>query len=507
MNPPLEDTRANDAPWWRDDRIVAALVALVVFLLVYGTELGTFSLSIDEELATIRPERGVVWLQQGRWGMALVTLLLPNFEAIPVLSTMLFGAGLVFVAWRATGDLRLSRAAALLFAVVHTGFPMWLHIGEFNTLAGGFCFGIAAAVLGAGLVAQGGRAAWIGVALLAFANSVYQTLALYSLLYLGLVLHARCRDELSALGWRGSLVLGVRVLAFWVAGLALYWVVQKGALAASGLSTTYVGKFVQLELLRNQPQVYGERIRLLIGELTLGTHAMYLGWGAAILFLSWLGVVGWPRRGERIETAKAVLGALSVVLAIVILLAPAIVSAGTLPLRAYVALPLLAAWLASRTGPLFERLSPWVLRGALAYFTIVATSIGATLFYAEEVVHTADAALTHELVREIRKVAPPGPITFTLSGTHTYPFNVQVQRVDVFGTSFYEHDGGNVYRVNLFMQVLGYNDLQPVVIGSRPGLVAAAQAMPAWPQPGSVRAVDGVVVVKLGEPTAMQLHP
>ena len=51
----------------------------------------------------------------------------------------------------------------------------------------------------------------------------------------------------------------------------------------------------------------------------------------------------------------------------------------------------------------------------------------------------------------------------------------------------------------------GLGDAQGIWLSSRPDLVAAAQAMPSWPTPGAVKSVNGVVIVKLGEPTPPQL--
>ena len=77
----------------------------------------------------------------------------------------------------------------------------------------------------------------------------------------------------------------------------------------------------------------------------------------------------------------------------------------------------------------------------------------------------------------------------------------------VFGASFFEHDGGNVRRVALYMRTLGIDGLWPVWLGNRPDLLPAARAMPTWPAPGSVLRVNGVVIVKIGPPTPQQLNP
>ncbi|MEO8160117.1 MAG: glucosyltransferase domain-containing protein [Arenimonas sp.] len=497
----------NPPAGWPDARALPLLVAAAVFLLVYGSELGSFTLSIDEEVASFVSDNGRTWLQQGRWGMALLTLLLPNFEAIPLLSTLLFGAGLVLAGRRALGDLRLRGAGALLFVVVHTGFPVWLHIAEFNTLAGGFGLGLAAAAFGAGLLLQPDRASRMGgIALLAFAVSVYQTLVLYSALYLLLALHARWRDQTVASAWSQRIREAAPVAGAWALSLLVYWLVQQGAMLAFGLASSYVGGYLQIERLQDDPAGSLRSIVHFVGALLLGRHPIYLGWGLGILFLVWPGLWPWRAAAQSSARREHALEVLVLAAAMMLVALPALPSVATLPVRAFVAWPLLAAWLASRLGPLFEPRPRWLLGLALGYFAVVASSIGASMFYADRVVHAADAALARELGPAIEQAAgATRPITITLVGQRAFPAGGQIQRAEIFGDSFFEHDGGNVHRVALFMHLQGYPDLQGVWLSTRPALVAAAQSMPAWPAPGSVRPVDGVVIVKLGEPTPQQL--
>jgi hypothetical protein len=495
----------------RDRRLLAPmLAAAAMFLLVYGSELGSFSLSVDEEVASFVGGLASSWLEQGRWGMALVSLLLPDFEAIPLLSTLLFGLGLLAATRRALHDFRLQGSAAWLFAVVHVGFPLWLHIAEFNTLAAGVGIGLAAAAYGAGLLQRAGWPSRLaGVLLLTFAVATYQTLLLYSSLYIVLLLNAQWRAQPE--GWGARLRMAIPLLLGQAAALLLYWLVLKAAMFATGAQTAYVDGYLHLAQLHAQPLRGLRRALRYTLQLLLGGHAIYLGWGWAILALSWIGA--WPWRARPDGAANAVASdrarKLLVALAALLLVAlPALPSLGLLPARAYVAWPLLAAWLAARAGPLFDRARPALLALALGYFALVATSIGAACFHADRLVYSADAALARELGVAIEGAAGTArPIRFSLAGERRFPFGGQVQRAEMFGNSFFERDGGNVHRVALLMRLQGTPAMEGVWLSSRPGLVAAATAMPAWPKEGSVRMVDGVVLVKLGEPTALQLAP
>lgn len=493
--------------------IAHGVLACLVFLLVYGAELGGFTLSIDEEIASIDGASMATWLSQGRWGMALLVAVLPPVWAVPVVATVLFGAGLVVAAVRGTADLRLDAWQARAFIVLHIGFPVWLHLGEFSTLAPGIGAGVAAAACGAGLAVRARRPselAW-AVVLVAFATGVYQTLGLYALLYALMALHAQADEgDAASPGWRALARHAARTLVVLVCGFSLYVVVQRALSAAFDVPRQYIDTYWKLDALLAAPGEVAASGLAALRPFLDGQHPTYLGLGIAVLVLPWLGLVptwlavapsGAP--GARLARFLLVLGA---GLAIVAL--PFLLSAGTLPIRAHVALPLLAAWLASRTRLPALRVAPAAWAVALAYVAVACATIGATLFHLDRLARDADAALATTLVPAIRNAAGDAgtaPVAFTLSGRVDYPDRGTLRRVGVFGTSFFGHDQGNVHRVRLYLQTLGVDGLQAVPLGSRPDLIPEAARMPAWPAPGAVKQVNGVVIVKLGPATPPQL--
>jgi hypothetical protein len=495
-------------PDWQ--RLGPVLAAALMFVLVYWVELTGFSLSIDEEIATFESGRAMVWLQQARWGMSLVTWILPNFEAIPLLSTLLLGVGLVAATDRALRDLRIGGAQRWAFALVFAGFPTWLHIAQFNTLAAGFGIGLAAACWGAAACRERALLPWLaGVALLAFATAVYQTLAVFSAMYVLLMLFAAARAP-EAAGWMAQRRLALRLATGWVAGLLLYALVQASALAAFGEHTQYVGGFVQVD--RLQADFAGgvhDSLRF-VRRMLNGHSQMYLHWGAGILFMSWLGLL-FPTRAEPDARAsgwsRRLATWLVALLGLSLVFVPTLLTYGTLPMRAQVAWPLLAAWLAARCP--FPARAPWLRVLALAYFATVATSIGATLFYVDQVVRASDREISLRLLPRILHVAGDAgagkPILLAVSGMHRFPLAGQLQSAEMFGDSFFEHDGGNVWRIVRYWRVLGIENIAPQALSARADLVAAAAEMPDWPAPGSVRRVGDVVVVRFGPATPGQL--
>lgn len=493
--------------------VVQAAVAALVFLLVYGAELGTFTLSVDEEVAAIEGVSSLAWLAQGRWGMALFTAVMPPIEAVPVIATALFGLGLGLATLRAVRDLRLDGWRALAFIVLHVGFPLWPHIVEFSTLAAGFGAAIAACVIGVGLLVRGERtpSLALGLVLVAFAVGVYQTLAPYAVLYALMLLHAEVEDGTLPTA-RALLARGGGVLVRLVAAFAAYLLVQRGLSAALSVPGAYIDGYWKLDALLATPGPVVEAGLAGLAAFTLGTHALYLGQGAAILALPALGLVpAWLRALPADRRLRAGMVFAGVVLAGLVLLAlPMVLTADTLPIRAHIVLPLLAAWLASRTRWPAMAWSVRLQAVALAYVAVCAGTIGATLFQSEQLARQADAALVATLVPAIRNAGAPlgtSPIPFTMSGDVQYDSRGTIPRVGIFGSSIFGHYSGHVMRVGLYLQVLGERGLAPVHLQTRPDLVAAAAGMPDWPAPGSVALVNGVVIVRFGPATATQLKP
>lgn len=490
------------------------MLAAIVFLVTYGVELFDFGLSIDEEAATYVTDNVQSALGQGRWGISLILLCIPSLGAIPLIASLLFGLGLLYATWRAFEDFALSRRQAYVFAAIHVAFPMWLHIVQFSTLASSFGIGLAAAAAGAGLAAHGtGWRRVLGALLIAFAISVYQTLALYSSLYVVFCLYAVLIQQNGGRPtkafWRQA---GGALLAL-AASAVLYVVIQKLGLWALQTKISYVDVFFQADRLLREPGPASRAILEYVWLLASGRHSAYLGWGGAVMFLPWLGLlpIALPGRDtDRKREFSSWLWVLVVAaIGLAILAVPTVLSVATLPLRAYVALPLLAGWLASRVT-----FAPWTKpaylhAAALGYFVLVSASISARLFYSDQVVHNADVALTHQLMHAIERTADKsatgGAVPFALVGTRRYGFDGQLKRTEQFGASFYEQDGGNVYRVAYFMKIQGAEMFQPVWLGHRPELIPAAKQMPIWPADGSVRLVNGVVLVKIGHPTPEQL--
>ncbi len=79
-------------------------------------------------------------------------------------------------------------------------------------------------------------------------------------------------------------------------------------------------------------------------------------------------------------------------------------------------------------------------------------------------------------------------------------------KIETIGASFFEWDQGNVYRIVYFLNLLGYSDLRAMPPERRGDFTQIGNAMPTWPENGSILIVDDSVLVKFGPYSYAQIQ-
>jgi len=495
-----------------DWRLLAAAIGLA--LLVYAPELGSFSLSIDEEIHGLSDSVAQEWVQQGRWGMGLLCTVLPPLQAIPFLPTFLFCLGLAAAAWRAAGLVTQSRSEAAFFIATCLICPVWMHIAEFNTLSWGFGIGLAAVMAAAAACVRGGPSHLVAaVLLLACGIGIYQTLVIPFALVM-LMAGIRRGGEPTAQA-RGLRPLVLRTIVVLAAALLAYALVSRISLWLIGSGLRYVDGYANLRAFTGPDAAAAVQrtLRTSLGYLT-GQSPLFLGWGPAVLAPVWLGCVGglvgiWRQDAVRSpqerwrHTAVLVAG---FVIAVLMAISPIIVSAGTIPARALVGIPFVYAWAAVGVLRLPRPTAPlgW---GSLGYAAVVCGWISASLFHSDALARQRDLVLATQLSLRIRDVAPgdgSGPVRLAVVGSWDHGHDRPARASEIFGTSFFEQDGGNVHRIQMYLRTLGIRTIVPVHLYEIHDELAAIAALPSWPHRDSVQAFGDHVVVKFGPPSHQQ---
>lgn len=483
-----------------------------IFTLLYLFKLSSFSISIDDEMAAVR-DVADVWLRQGRWGVYLLERFIISQQVVPFFPFFVFGCCLTIsyrVLLTAFGAARVTFAHHLVF-VLYVGFPTWMYAIAFfsNTIAFGLgqltvvlAFAVARPVLEAAqprmqlslfascLVASG---------LLAVSIGLYQSFLLEfgSLGTAYLVALLLKSDE----GWPIFIRRLFALLGISLVSILLYECANLTLLSLTHIQEQYVANFLNLGALRSQPLT-------VIGAVATNFVATY--GGGAIVFGAQLhsfalvvacAFVSLALRMSNRGTALKIMLASAASICIPFVFHG--LSGGNLPARTLVAVPVVM-WFFAMIALSSDR--QWLARLSLVAVLVASLQI----VYALNLMQTAnefarkhDEILAGAVYARISEVAPPAaaaqPFLVDFYGGQkfdgVYPRSEQATQ----GYSFFEWDGGNIFRITAYMRLLGYSQLRIPDPPARHANDAEFQRMPVWPAPGSVRWANGMALVRLGE--------
>jgi hypothetical protein len=490
---------------------------MLIFIALYISELGVFSLSIDEEFAAFRDAASPAWVTQGRWTIYLVQVFLLPQTTIPYLPLVIFGV------FSALGYLLIVRAHEgrdpifrhyYLFPVF-VAFPTWFFIIEFYTNLPGIGVGLFASCISVHLFAKmtadmerGGFVLadqkWrlVGAfASIAIALGCYQSFLFFVVSACAGVMLMRlmATERGTKFPWSGLLLL--IILA--VGGTLLYYVIWKAFLLVLDVQVEYIQGFLNIDALLNDPLGIMKRTFDEAWKIYGGSKDVYgqssIAVGVLLAVSSVLIVVQLTRKG----VAAVIAGILLLGAVLMAPFALHLLSSGTAAYRSMVAIPYVV-WLC---GTLMVTNRVHIVRAAgfaLVGFIIFESLYTLSLFQASNhLVRDHDRLLAQQAYTRIVAANPsfdtdkPAVVEFFGYREFQTPF----PRIwsSTVGQSFFEWDYGNPYRINAFMKLLGYGNLDALPVDRRSEFIKDLYAMPVWPSEGSVKVVRGVTLVRLSK--------
>lgn len=511
----------------------------VVFCLLHLPYLSSFSLSVDDEYSAFRDDARM-WIAQGRWTLYLLESLWLTQPTVTFFPGLIFGgcAALAFLLLLDAHRTKVEGVFFYLLFILFAGFPTWFFLMEFYANLPGAGFGLTLSAVAvwsfSRLTARWQTAAASvqhqnepaappadhselfakpflrrcahpavlaasAVFCLALAAGTYQSFLLLGASGFAGVMLMQCaagvasaRDILRSAWVAGALLLG---------GAALYYLLWKLFLFATGTEVAYIGIFFDLAQLIGSPlsilaRTAGNVVDVYGGDSDVYGQDFLL---LAVLELASLAAVCLAAR--RTGFARATL---CVVLLLAALLAPFLMNLtadGFMPYRSLVAVP----YAVLLSGLI---LTKFVRARALAGLLIAAVATQAV--YVTSLFHTSNAlvfdydrATASRLYARIVGVHPDFDRTqehpVLLIGALEFP--TVYPRIDssIVGHSFFEWDGGNPGRILTFMRLLGYDHLREMDKAEAARRVTTFLAMPLWPAEGSVRADSEATIVRLGQ--------
>jgi hypothetical protein len=425
---------------------------------------------------------------------------------MPLVPLAVYGLLLSFtVAWASDRfDLRSVSMRLLGFALV-ASFPTTPTIVEFsaNTLPTGLAlFGSFACAV---MACNRGKFAAVGcVALLAVTVSMYQSSAFLMLaLALGLLITDTLRAPQSAGALTGEVA---RVVLLWLLGVGLYVLVSQIFLWEFHRKIIYIQNYFAPRLLFEQPMfvlraIWDGGTRLFLGRWESGFLPVPLMAPLTVtagLLTLWLLV-------RRFASHGALLLVSLVLLAGIVLLPFAMhfISPVKVPYRSMLAAPfvlwMLLVW-AGQAVP--HRLMGGLLVGLLGLVVLTQWRQVNQFFFAAELVSWHDRIVATRLIDRVDRVLPPAaracdcPIPMIIGGELPFENGRSFKGATATaGSSFFEWDDGSALRIAAYLHLLGLGNFVAADAATDARLRPIMATLQVWPTDGSVRYVDGVLLV------------
>jgi|GEM_PF-1330960 len=504
------DTYISRAIRYFQQNAMLTVVFCGIVIAAYGYELFNLNLTIDEEVHA-NSSQALSWIEQGRWGMYLLNSYLlpqPVIPFVPLFTALVFhflSILLLMSSWQVTSKLDRLIAGGLALS-----FPGMAYMYTFSSINYGVGIGLFLVALSLFVYARAdGRGKYYAIFPAALSLSIYQGFAVA--LAVAFLVHF-IADEMNSGRRNVSFKNLLTIFLIGIFSASAYYLVQKMFLLFTATSIGYVDTFFDIGyLLDHFSEVARNVVRTAI-QVYSGASSVY---GVDIPFLAIITPLAILCFYMRLRLcalsfpSKCLLLCLFMLLVILPFLA-GFLTKGHLAMRFLVALPIFLAGLLvlalterSKGG----RLLIGTLAAVCVFQFVVTTN---TLFSSSALALEADRVLATRLmerIAEAKSLSTSRDVRYLeVVGYVQRPPTRLVLKSETFGASFFEWDQGNIYRILMFMNTLGFYDLQAMPGEERGGVMSAAEEMPAWPDKGSVKVIGDTVVVKFGTYSEVQVN-
>lgn len=483
------------------------IILIIGALAAYGFELFNFNLTIDEEVYAFSYGPNPGWIGQGRWGMYILNKIFLPYSSVPVvplflaLAFHLFSILLILDGWEVKST--LDRA---LIGMINITFPTIAYAYTFSTFNYGIGFGFLC--IGLSIYQFKKHRGWIkflAVIPAAFAVGIYQgfILALLAVLLVDIISLGLNSKKLMAKD-----LLNIFVIV--VGALLTYFIAQKLVIYLSRIDKSeYLLNYIHPGSLFGNLKYILNQIWSTIQNVYLGKKSIYsinipmLGVLSITLLVGF--VIGLIR--SHISLVNKIMISFFLVVLIVLPFSIDFLSGGNVPIRVYVALPIVVSGF-GMLG-LGNNLKVYkFLVTIIACFCFLQFFVSTNhLFTSSYLSLQEDRLLAAQLIDKIQEEKASGveaPKYLEIIGYITRPETELMPKIETFGSSFFEWDQGNIHRVLLFLQTVGYDDLSALPGERRAEFIPLGEVMPQWPDKGSVKVIGDTVLVKFSAYSSYQ---
>lgn len=479
---------------------------IVAIIVTYGYEISNWTLTIDEEIWSYSTKyqfaRG--WSGDGRWGIALLKMILPTHKVLPffnslcaviVLGMCAFVIGYIFQKYIS------SKFASIAAVVIFVTIPLHSYYLMFDTFSTELSIGFLLAIVSGyycvnGCIEKKKKSVLVSFVYLMLSISIYQSFfqvfasVVCSILLLNIIKEIKTgNEEKTSKDYFLIILQSIAVLLIATLGYSIInYVLQANFGRSSYVDGYFRWSYVDFETCIEQVKVYIKWLYQNPTTLFQGGNFLkicYLIYAIELVYLLL------KKKGKRLVVILLFIGLnLSIC-------AEYIIFAGSVPLRS---LQSIAVYCSLAYFLLFTVCDKvMVKRIVLVGACVVAlyqSTIVIEMFYSEKIRQEQDNALLNRVIIEIEDLQlgeePPFPVIIT--GFHNWNGKYSV-KTEQFSLSMF--DTKQAFRTYKWMSVKGYNYISPTE-EQQIRAEEIAKDMPVWPYEGSVAVHEEMIIVNFG---------
>lgn len=467
--------------------IITFLVAFFTYLLVYSFELTHFTLSIDEEFSN----NIIHTIDLGRWGHALLKSTIYPEPFIPyyteILSFILLSVSCVVI----VKAFSLNLDESVFFAILYASSVQFAYQLQFLNQADTVATAILMASVAVYLIIHKKsilQSIILPALLLGYTASIYQSIIFFSLSMLiayFLIDIIKGNDP----GKHFKLLSKLFIAA--LIGVVLHFVI--GKLVQHYFHITNESLFISdVKWITQSPKYAFKKIcrsieHFFLFKASYGLNTFLLAFLCLLLPLFSL-------KKNKIRYAIYALGS------ILALFSMNIILGNDLPTRI---LTSFSVFFTSAGLVGFITLNRNKYFWAVAVFSLLyGMSKVSFLFYLDYVAYNKDYRIASSIAEDMAKdlhISLEKPVKVYFFGPYDIKTENKSRYTYMFGSSFFNWDGGNSERISAFMNKTEIANIIPATYQDiKPGL-QSIYAAPVWPNKGSIMRINDVVVVKLNQ--------
>ena len=497
-------TTYNKVKTYLRENIPSLIFLGLIILVSYGFELFNVHLTIDDELGALRSGTNSGFVAIGRWALCLlVNPLLPqrNIPMLPLALGLIFMLAGMFILLDCLGIKRQSERVLLIgLGLTWSGFAYILSFSDASCAigVGFFCAALSLFIFTKAKSWYKLLAALPVSVLIGIYQPLLQPLVLVFLL--NLLYHwQEQRQTIFRYFFSVLLVLGL--------GYLLYAGIQQFLLMVFHLETSsYISHFFSLSSILQNLGWYIHKCALLLYNLVVGDSSFYgltvRGLPLLLVISGILILCGAFRQRE--STLSFIEFSFLLMLFGIIPVIGGVLTKGYIPYRSLLGFPIfILGWVA--LGFKYAT-KPTTRTGVLVFaaFTIFQFSASINhLFSSSAFAYQEDTLLAERIIQRVDGIRAdteiPEPKYLEQIGYVDRASTPLVSRIENIGASFFGWDQGvSSDRPAALIEILGLAELEGLPDDQRGKYVSEGVNMPVWPEPGSVKVVEDVLIVKFG---------